>query len=313
MVKVFKSHNQQLKILRRKSLQVPSGKPKRVLEKEGFFQVINGYKDLFLSSRKTTTTPEVFTNGAHFSEIEALYNFDFELKMIMLKRVLKIENQLKNRISYHFSNQYGHDNYLKTSNFDSSTQTKLADVMKLIKDLQSDIAKDIGKKPAITHYMTTHGYVPLWVLMPFLTFGRVGHFYKHMLQPDRQAISRIYGISDADLGTMIHVLTLIRNCCAHDDRLYSFRSKQHLRTNRYHSSPVLGIPFTSGVPSNGRNDLFAVLIIFKYFFEKREIVKLVTEIKKITHDLRGSLNTITINDVFTMMGFPINWELIKDI
>lgn len=247
MAKEFKSHNQQLKVLRRKGLQVPSGKPKRILEKEGFYQVINGYKDLFLSTKKTPTTTETFTNGSQFSEIEALYNFDFDLKMVILKRILKIENQLKNRISYHFSKRYGHDNYLKTSNFDSSTQNRLADVMKLIKDLQSDIAKDIGKKPAITHYMTTHGYVPLWVLMPFLTFGRVGHFYKHMKQPDKQAISRIYGVSDADLEIMIHILTLIRNCCAHDDRLYSFRSKQQLRNNTYHSNPVLAIPFTGGL------------------------------------------------------------------
>lgn len=69
--------------------------------------------------------------------------------MVILKRILKIENQLKNRISYHFSKRYGHDNYLKTSNFDSSTQNRLADVMKLIKDLQSDIAKDIGKNPRL--------------------------------------------------------------------------------------------------------------------------------------------------------------------
>lgn len=52
MAKEFKSHNQQLKVLRRKGLQVPSGKPKRILEKEGFYQVINGYKDLFLSTKK---------------------------------------------------------------------------------------------------------------------------------------------------------------------------------------------------------------------------------------------------------------------
>ena len=48
-MKEYKTFNQQLTILRNRGLIVPTdGKPKRFLEQENYYNVINGYKDLFL-------------------------------------------------------------------------------------------------------------------------------------------------------------------------------------------------------------------------------------------------------------------------
>lgn len=51
-MKEYKTFNQQLTILRNRGLIVPTdGKPKRFLEQENYYNVINGYKDLFLRKR----------------------------------------------------------------------------------------------------------------------------------------------------------------------------------------------------------------------------------------------------------------------
>ena len=48
-MKEFKTFNQQLTILRNRGMVVPTdGRPKRFLEQENYYNVINGYKDLFL-------------------------------------------------------------------------------------------------------------------------------------------------------------------------------------------------------------------------------------------------------------------------
>ena len=48
-MKHYKSLNQQLKILRTRGLVVPTnGQPKKFLEQENYYNVINGCKDLFL-------------------------------------------------------------------------------------------------------------------------------------------------------------------------------------------------------------------------------------------------------------------------
>lgn len=62
-MKEFKTFNQQLTILRNRGMIVPTdGRPKRFLEQENYYNVINGYKDLFL--RKDThgnaITPETY-------------------------------------------------------------------------------------------------------------------------------------------------------------------------------------------------------------------------------------------------------------
>lgn len=54
MEKVFLSTNQQLKILRARGLVIANGsRAKRIIEMENYYNLINGYKELFLD--KTTS------------------------------------------------------------------------------------------------------------------------------------------------------------------------------------------------------------------------------------------------------------------
>lgn len=46
---------------------------------DNYYNIINGYKDLFLD---TTNNQEVFKTGTTFNEIYALYEFDNQLKNI---------------------------------------------------------------------------------------------------------------------------------------------------------------------------------------------------------------------------------------
>jgi hypothetical protein len=49
--KKFLTYRQQLKVLRDRGLNVPkNGKPMRILETENYYNIINGYKNLFLNS-----------------------------------------------------------------------------------------------------------------------------------------------------------------------------------------------------------------------------------------------------------------------
>lgn len=307
--KIFKTHNQQLKILRERGLHVPTtGSPKRILERENYYTIINGYKELFIDSPKTDTTEEQYKSGSKFKEIYTLYQFDCELKSIFLKRILRVENNIKSSIAYVFSQKHGHDNYLKAANFETSGKIQnLQDVVYLIQKIQGNIAKNINKHGSIKHYMTKHGYVPLWVLMNILTLGTVSNFYTLMKQPERQAISKIYNISDAEMGKILGVLTLCRNICAHDERLYNFNSPRiSIQNNPIHAK--LCIPIGANGPINGKNDLFSILISLKILLNNTDFNKMVSEIKKNLNQLDKELETISITDIFNKMGFPFNWD-----
>jgi abortive infection bacteriophage resistance protein len=314
--KVFSTHNKQLRILRRRGLRVPSGKSKRILEKVNYYNLINGYKELFIDTPATSTNEERYRSGSTFSEIYALYNFDNELKMILLRRILRIEATLKSEIAYVFSEMYGYDNYLKVENFDlppiahQRYSERLAEIIKLITLIQNDISNSI-KHPSIQHYLVQHGYVPLWVLVNILTFGRISYFYQYMKPRERNKVARIYGLNDSQLLSLIKILTLCRNKCAHDERLYDFWTRSTIHDTRFHSS--LGIPTRGGTYTRGKHDLFAVLIAIKLLISKKEFQKMITEIKGEINTLSKQLVSISINDVLDKMGFPGNWENLKTL
>lgn len=122
--KLYKFYRQQLNILRSGGMII--GKDSQVsrvmhiLERENYYNIINGYKELFLASKATAATDKMYKSGTTFDEVYALYNFDRELRNIYLKFLLKIENTFKTVIAHGFSAKYGHDNYLKLENFDTA-------------------------------------------------------------------------------------------------------------------------------------------------------------------------------------------------
>ena len=76
----------------------------------------------------------------------------------------------------------------------------------------------------VSHYMLNYGYIPLWVLVNTLTIGTISVFYSHLEQQDQNNIGRFFSLKPDELKTILQVLTLYRNACAHDERLYNLKS-----------------------------------------------------------------------------------------
>lgn len=312
--KVFRTFNQQLLDLRKKGLDVPTdGSPKRVLEKENYYNVINGYKDLFLDTGNPSGMQETFKANTHFNELNALYEFDFELKNLILKRILRVENNIKTQVAYVFSKYYGHDNYLKMENFNyiAGNKNSIKDISKLINTIQGNIANQIDKHDAIKHYMLTYGYVPLWVLINVLTLGNISRFYSLMKQPNKQEIAKFFNVSDAELDNILKNITLCRNKCAHGEILYNFKSSAEIRENRIHRG--LSISKTNGKLDYGTRDLFSIIVALKLLLPKKEFNKMVNEINHALSSLKKSLKVINIEEILSEMGFPSNWKDIIQI
>ena len=77
--KSFKSYRQQLNILRSRGMVIGKGsqgsRVMRILERENYYNVINGYKELFLASKAASTADEVYKTGTTFDEVYALFGF----------------------------------------------------------------------------------------------------------------------------------------------------------------------------------------------------------------------------------------------
>ena len=303
--------NAQMRLLRSRGLQISGSYEKRILEKENYYNIINGYKPLFLDN-SYQGQGERYKAGTQFKELYALFLFDRELRSLFLRYILEIENNVRSTIAHVFSEKYGHDNYLKIDNFDKHN-TNLSDIADLIATLQRDLANQLRKKnPMIMHYVVTYGYVPLWVLVNIVTFGTISVFYSYLRQRDQNDIGRHFNIMPHDMKTYLKNLALARNWCAHDVRFFNKRLKSQISSNHIHSN------FTrqsTGLRhhSIGKDDIFSIIIIMKQMLPKRAFNKFIYFLKTLIVQLSGNLFTISINDVMVELGFPTNWIDIKDI
>ena len=311
--KVYKSYRQQLNILRSRGMVIDKGsqgsRVMKILEHENYYNVINGYKEFFLASQATQTADEVYKTGTTFDEVYALYNFDREVRSIYLKYLLKIENAFKAIISHEFSAKYGHDNYLKVENFATTNENKISSAVKLIGDIQQEIARQMNKHHrVVTHYMTEHGYIPLWVLVNVLTFGKIENFYKCMKPIDKTTIARQFKLQPDELAKFMHMLALARNKCAHDERFFDIRFKERIHTKSIKNFSALGIVRApDGSYTYGTNDSYAIAIMFALLLSKSDLKEFVTLMKNAFNRLTKQLATIPASDIMEQMGYHSNW------
>lgn len=341
--KTYKTYRQQLSILRSRGMIIKKGaqgsRVMRILERENYYNVINGYKELFLEHPATATEDEQYKAGTTFDEVYALYCFDREIRGLYLKYLLKIENSIKAVISHEFSSKYGHDNYLKIDNFQSTASTDRGDlnniakrnnlklstdmkkvrrisaeenagsVIKLIGDIQQEIARQMSKHhQAVTHYMTHHGYIPLWVLVNVLTFGKITNFYFNMKRDDKKNVAKFFSVDMKELHKYMTMLGLARNKCAHDERFFDIKFKQRLHTKGIRNFKKLKlVTQPDGSYESGTNDAYAIAIIFAIILSKQDLREFISAMKSAFSKLEKQLHTISINDVMSVMGFNKDW------
>lgn len=226
-----------------------------------------------------------------------------------------------------FSKKYGHDNYLKVSNFDISVKKwekktsaqKIGEISDLISKLQHEIARQLSKNnPTISHYMLEYGYVPLWVLVNTLTLGTISTFYSYLSEKEQNEIGRYFSLKPAEMNSFLQLLTIFRNACAHDERLYNLRAlRRNMKPNYIKTLPIhreMKIPVdNSNNPICGKNDLFAVTIIFKTMLPKSTFNKFFYAQRRLLDDLEKMLSVIDVRVVEKSMGFPENWQKIREL
>ena len=307
-MKVFKTIQEQISILESKGLIIDDYLfTEDILIRENYF-FISGYRHLFLKSPKDRN----FIKGTTFRESYALFNFDRQVRNIVFKNLLIIENNLKSIISYQLSKKYGfrEKDYLKPENFTKvpDKQRQLSDTLKKMK---RQIRVNGAQHSATSHYLKNYGYIPLWVVVKVLSFGIVGELYTVMKREDQEEIANIYDLSINNLLTYLPILSNYRNLCAHEDILYDHRTQKIIGDTRYHDG--LDIPTTDGEYIYGKDDLFALIIILKQLLRPEEFRLLINELSYEIDILCGKLKVINIGKVLDTMGFPRNFREILDL
>ena len=310
-MKEYKTFNQQLTVLRNRGLTVPTdGSPKRFLEQENYYNVINGYKDLFLQKDASGkyVVPERYIPNTHFNELKALFLFDRELRILFLKYILIFENSFKTVISHEFSKKHSKPNsYLEIKNYVGDNPKK---VLQQISILTKTIHDKIDKNGAIKHYIEEHGSVPLWVLVNYLTIGNLAYLYDILLDSDKNAIAKYYSdkykkqynersmvrLSSEDLGSALKIINLVRNKCAHDERLYN---------SNFGNVRVADIARYYGCSNYDNKRIVVAIFYLKVLLNKKYFQKFSVDLNEIFKRYQNEFKTVAFTDILRIMGIDM--------
>ena len=302
--KVFKTIDEQVEILKSKGLVIDDeANAKDILLRENYF-FLNAYRSVFISHDGTRK----FIPGTTFDELYSLFKFDRQIRNIIFKNILIIENNYKSMLSYVLSKSYGYKerDYLNPNNFDN-TKAKSKQINDLLRKLKRQIRINATQNRATSHYINNYGYIPLWVSVKVLSFGIISELYSVLKPEDQNQLASMYHIKSIDLLNYLPILANYRNLCAHEDILFDHRTQKAIDDTKYHT--MLQIELNEEDEYiYGKRDLFALILILKSMLSADDFKMLMNELLYEFDSLEGKLKSISIDVVLRKMGFPNNYK-----
>ncbi|MDZ7434131.1 Abi family protein, partial [Bacillus amyloliquefaciens] len=212
--KVFKTHEEQLEILKQRGLKVDDDtEALNTLKKINYYR-LTGYM-------LTMKVNDEFHSDASFNDAVRLHNFDEKLRRILLRAIESIEISFKAQLAYSFADTYGPLGYLFSENFNHDQKSK-----KFHGDFIEKLSNTIMNSSdlfVVHHRKHYNSKLPIWGAVELLTMGNISKFYKNMHSKDKKVISKsLYnGLSHAVLSNWLEAITILRNTCAHYSRVYN--------------------------------------------------------------------------------------------
>lgn len=133
-----------------------------------------------------------------------------------------------------------------------------------------------------------------------------------MKQNIQQRISKEFEyVNEGELTQMIDILSRFRNVCAHNERLYDYNyNKGTIDDTDIHE--IMGLRVRNGNYMQGKKDLFAVVIVFKYLRSESDFSNFMDDLETIIDDLCKSTRVLQQSLLLKKMGFPSNWKEIRE-
>jgi len=157
-----------------------------------------------------------FPYRTSFHQLMSIYANDSWLRNRILTLLEPIEICMRTQIAYYLGITYGSDAFYQT-------QLSKKDVYR--QQIMDSFLKEVARNSndsVIRHHNLNYGSrYPIWVVIEYLSFNTLSKYYSNLRETDKKQIARqSFQINDYFLGNWVHVLSVLRNICAHYGYLY---------------------------------------------------------------------------------------------
>ena len=274
-------------------------KAETVLKTHSYYSLVNCYCDLLVKQK----SPRQFKTGASFEELMAIRDFDTGFRRFLLPQILYIEEKMSATVINSYSSAtnadgtftHSQDDYLCMDSYETTNIEKRIAATNLIIQLDKAIQHCENKDP-VKYAIKNYGYVPLWMLATQMTFGQVSKLFECSFPNIRDEIAKPYFLTEGQLRTVLKIINVIRNCCAHNNVIYGVRIAPILPA-------TLGLKTkTIPVDSDCHHKFGSVLYCLKFLLSFKKFEKIIKELGNELRKLKKALKTVQFQKVLKKMG-----------
>lgn len=236
MAKSATTIDHQINLLKSRGLTVHDGeKAREILLDIGYYRL--GFY-LFPFEK---TYPELrnrsheYIKGASLEDAVKLYYFDFDLRLMLMRYLNRIEIAFRTSIIYYLSNKYSSNPVW----FVSPTVVNRP----YARDFELKVyTSDFKRNPIIhRHHQKNPNdrFAPAWKTLEFMTFGAVMKLYEQLKEnEDKIFIAHKFGIRQVvTFESYMHTIRQVRNACAHGLVLYDICLTKRIKRGPAHQPP----------------------------------------------------------------------------
>lgn len=219
---------------------------------------LSGYWYPFRKRDDQGNVTSEFEGGTTIEQALELYEFDRQLRSLVLDAIERVEVAIRTQITYHMAHTYGAFAHADSKNFHPGFNH--ASWLRKLEDETTRSSDEF-----IRHFKTKYnGFptIPVWMLTEVMSLGALSFFYKglHNNQKagveDKKAVAQHFNVHHKRLGNWLHILTYVRNICAHHSRLWN----RELAIRPDQSKSAEWLP-----PLTPRNDrIFYILLMLRH-------------------------------------------------
>lgn len=253
--KPFTSIDNQLNILDDRKLIIANRESAYItLQRYGYYELINGYKDPFLKDKDNS---DDFKDGITFERIASLQDMDRNIRFAVANSLEIFEENFRQAIAYVIASDISdeHSIYLKREKYNSGkkfskhiSHGRVITVWPIDETLYVLNKLVNSDKEPIHHYRENHGNVPPWILLKEATFGNLIWIFNLLKKKQKsEVIAILLGIDVTLIDEILvkyhikrgfkELLLLMlnyRNTASHGGRVYNHYSKKYsLSYNEY--------------------------------------------------------------------------------
>lgn len=240
MAKSATTIDQQLILLKSRGLTVSNAdKAREILLDIGYYRLgfyLFPFEKSYPELRNRT---HEYIEGVSFEDAVNLYYFDFDLRLLLMRYLNRIEIAFRTSLIYHISNKYSSNPIW----FVSPTVVNRPYAYEFEHKVYTP---DFKRNPIIhRHHQKNPNdrFAPAWKTLEFMTFGAVLKLYEQLKERDDKIfIAHEFGIRQVvTFENYMHTIRQARNVCAHGLLLYDMRL-----TRRINRGPARQTPQESG-------------------------------------------------------------------